>query len=137
MILAEPIAVTLEVAAVLDELEVEYLVGGSLASSVHGIPRSTNDLDLVVDLPGRLVAALVERLAPRFYVDKDMIEDAIGRRASFNIVHLETFVNDKKRLAARLGDLSETSGLARLVPSHGGIVSSDASVALQQAARGI
>src|SRR6266542_2452100 len=90
MILAEPIAVMLEVVAALDELQIPYLVGGSLASSVHGIPRSTDDLDLVVDLPGRLVEPLVARLEGRFYIDRDLIHDALRRRASFNIVHLAT-----------------------------------------------
>ena len=37
MTLAEPIAVTLEVTAALDKLGVDYLVGGSFASSVYGV----------------------------------------------------------------------------------------------------
>jgi hypothetical protein len=104
MSLAEPIAVTLDVVAVLDELGIPYLVGGSLASSVHGVPRSTNDLDLVVELPGRLVDELVARLRERFYIDRDMIVDALKRRASFNIVHLATmfkvdlFTSDRSEL---------------------------------------
>jgi hypothetical protein len=55
MTLAEPIAVMLAVTRALDRLEIRYLVGGSLASSVHGIPRSTQDLDLLLELPGALV----------------------------------------------------------------------------------
>lgn len=50
MSLAEPIAVTLELTAGLDELALEYVVGGSVASSLHGIPRSTHDIDIVVTL---------------------------------------------------------------------------------------
>jgi hypothetical protein len=52
MTLAEPIAVTLRVADALEKLGIRYLVGGSLASSVHGIPRSTQDIDLLVELAG-------------------------------------------------------------------------------------
>lgn len=88
----EPIAVTLRVAAELDRLGVEYLVGGSLASSVHGMPRTTQDVDLVARIAGRHVDALVTALAQDFYVDADMINDAIRRRASFNIVHLATMM---------------------------------------------
>jgi hypothetical protein len=104
MNLAEPIAVTLQVSAVLDRLGIRYLVGGSLASSVHGIPRSTQDLDLLVELPGSLVEPLVASLSGDFYVDRDMIFDAIQRHASFNIVHLATmfkvdlFVSDRSPL---------------------------------------
>jgi hypothetical protein len=90
MILAEPIAVTLEVTAVLDELGLRYVVGGSIASSLHGVPRSTNDIDLVVALAGKHVDDLVTRLASSFYIDKDMILDAVRRRSSFNIIHLAT-----------------------------------------------
>jgi hypothetical protein len=90
MSLAEPIAVTLEVTSALEKLGIRYAVGGSLASSVHGVPRSTQDLDLVVELPGSKVAALVDELSGGFYVDRDMIQDAIRRRSCFNILHLRT-----------------------------------------------
>jgi hypothetical protein len=104
MSLAEPIAVTLQVTAILDELGIAYAVGGSLASSVHGIPRSTQDLDLLIELPGSKVDLLVPLLSVHFYVDSDMVHDAVRRRASFNIVHLKTmfkvdmFVSDRRPL---------------------------------------
>lgn len=104
MTLAEPLRVTLEVTSVLEKMGVRYLVGGSLASSAHGIPRSTQDVDLVAELPGSVVDAFVAQLSARFYVDKDMILDAIRRRASFNLIHLETmfkvdvFVSDRSEL---------------------------------------
>jgi hypothetical protein len=65
-------------------------VGGSLASSLHGIPRSTNDVDLVADLQARHVDPLIRALADRFYVPEDRVRDAVERRASFNVIHLET-----------------------------------------------
>jgi hypothetical protein len=104
MTLAEPIAITLEVTQALDKLGIAYLVGGSLASSVHGIPRSTQDIDLLIELPGRLVEALVAELSPAFYVDRDMILDALQRCASFNILDLRTmfkvdlFISDRSPL---------------------------------------
>jgi hypothetical protein len=92
MVLAEPIQVTLAVAAVLKRMGVRYLVGGSLASSLHGIPRSTHDVDLVADLEEHHVDPLVETLASDFYVDADLIREAISRRSSFNIIHLTTMM---------------------------------------------
>ncbi|HEV8248317.1 MAG TPA: hypothetical protein VGP93_21220 [Polyangiaceae bacterium] len=103
----------------LDALDLRYVVGGSIASSLHGVPRSTNDIDLVVVLAGKHVDDLVARLASSFYVDKDMIVDAVRRHSSFNIIHLATmykvdlFVADRSELceqefargeAVRLGD---------------------------------
>lgn len=90
MSLAEPIAITTALARTLDKLGIRYLVGGSLASSVHGIPRSTQDIDLLVELPGSVVDALVKELEADFYIDRDMVLDAIRRRASFNVIHLGT-----------------------------------------------
>ena len=80
----------LEVIEVFEELEIPYHVGGSLASSVHGVPRQTNDLDLVVDLSPAAAAVLELRLRDRFYIDGDMIRRAIRSRSSFNLVHLAT-----------------------------------------------
>jgi hypothetical protein len=104
MMLAEPIAVTLEVTAALNKLALRYVVGGSIASSMHGIPRSTQDIDLLVELPGRAIKPLVAELEGAFYVDEDMIADAVQRSASFNVVHLKTmykvdvFVADRSAL---------------------------------------
>jgi hypothetical protein len=90
MELADALAVILTVARVLDDLAVPYLLGGSLASSLHGIPRSTQDADLVVDLRPEHVLPLVAALAPEFYIDADRAADAVRRLASFNVIHLTT-----------------------------------------------
>ena len=58
----EPISVTLRVVEELDRLGLEYLVGGSVASSVHGRPRTTEDVDMVVRLHGGSVEPLVAAL---------------------------------------------------------------------------
>jgi hypothetical protein len=81
---------TLEIAAILDQLGLDYLVGGSLASSLHGTPRSTEDADIALDLPAERVAELIEALEGRFYVDEERARSAVARQASFNVIHLET-----------------------------------------------
>jgi hypothetical protein len=90
MPLGEVLEVTLRVTAVLEDLGIEYLVGGSLASSLHGIPRSTQDVDLVARILPAHVAPLVSALVADFYIDEDMIRDAVKRRATFNIIDLTT-----------------------------------------------
>lgn len=82
--------ILLQVIAVLDALGVPYLVGGSLASSLYGIPRSTNDIDLVVDLAPSHVAPLIAALEPDFLVDEESINEAIQLRRSFNLIHMTT-----------------------------------------------
>lgn len=84
------IEVTLQVVRELERLRIDYLVGGSLASSLHGIPRSTQDADLVVDLPADKVAPLVEALRKDFYIDLEHARDAVEKKSSFNVIHLHT-----------------------------------------------
>jgi hypothetical protein len=85
---AEALAITLQVARALEELGIRYLVGGSLASSFHGIPRSTQDADLVVDLRTEQIQLLLSRLQPDFYVDDERAREAVTHRRSFNLIHL-------------------------------------------------
>ena len=75
--------VALRVIDVLEELEIPYHVGGSFASSIHGIPRQTNDLDLVVELPRALVPLFVANLEKEFYLDAEAIQHAIQRHGHF------------------------------------------------------
>lgn len=88
--LSEPILVVATIARTFDALGIRYLVGGSVASSVYGIPRATQDVDLVADIRLSHVDALTSALGGEFYVDAELIRDAIQRRASFNVVHLAT-----------------------------------------------
>ena len=75
---------------VLDRLEIPYLAGGSVASSIHGISRPTMDLDLVADLRPEQVDEFVSLLQPDFYADAAMIRDALTRPRSFNLIHFKT-----------------------------------------------
>jgi len=88
--LSEPVAVTLLVIEALEELNVPYLIGGSLASAVHGVARATADADLVADLRLEHAEQLAQTLGDAFYVDAESIRDAICHRSSFNVIHLET-----------------------------------------------
>ncbi len=78
------------VAQAFDQLQIPYYVGGSLASSLHGIPRATQDADIVADIQTCHVQEIVSLLSPDFYIDTDMIRNAIAKRSSFNLIHLES-----------------------------------------------
>jgi hypothetical protein len=88
--LPEPLGVLARVAAVLTRLDVPYFVAGSLASSLHGEPRSTNDIDLVANLDARRAEALIADVGADFYVDPGAVREAVAERTSFNLVHLAT-----------------------------------------------
>lgn len=88
--LSDPLLVVVSLAGLFDSLGIRYLVGGSLASSAYGIPRATNDVDLVADIHMADVDAFVQRLGTGYYVDVEAVRDAVRRRASFNVIHLTT-----------------------------------------------
>lgn len=75
----------------LDEAGVPYMLSGSVASTVHGEPRSTQDVDLVVELDraslDRLLGGLPE---DRYYVSPEAAVDAVRRRSQFNVIDFET-----------------------------------------------
>ena len=74
----------------LDALGVRCYVGGSVASSIHGVPRASIDADVVAELRPDHVAPLAARLRPFFYLDESRMRDAVERRRSFNLIHLGT-----------------------------------------------
>jgi hypothetical protein len=86
--LGEALQIAFQVIDILDDLGIPYHLGGSLASSLHGVPRQTRDVDLVIDLPLSAVPGLVSRLEKDFYVDADRARSAVQRRSSFNVIHL-------------------------------------------------
>lgn len=88
--LSEPIAVLFQVVDVLEALGIDYVVGGSMASALHGVSRSTLDVDLVADIHLEHVNEIVAMLSSDFYVDADMIRSALQSRGSFNLIHLPT-----------------------------------------------
>jgi hypothetical protein len=78
------------VAQALDRLEVPYLIGGSLASSIHGLYRATADIDLAADLKPDHVRRLASELGPDYYADGNMMLDALCRGRAFNLIHYAT-----------------------------------------------
>lgn len=86
----EATRITLLVTQTLERLGIPYAIGGSLASSVHGVMRSTLDVDIVADMRLEHIQPLVAALSREFYADDEMMRDAIERRSSFNLIHYET-----------------------------------------------
>lgn len=99
------------VVAAFDALGIDYLVGGSVASSVFGEPRQTLDADLVARLLGKHAEALATRLKNEFYAELSAIQAAIQTQGCFNLIHLETMT--KVDVFVRWRDPFAQSQLAR------------------------
>ena len=73
-------------------LGVRYYVGGSLASSVRGLPRTSIDVDVAAELRPPHVAPLVSALGGEFYLSEPRVREAVEARRSFNVIHLATMM---------------------------------------------
>ena len=76
----------------LRELGVRHYIGGSIASSAHGVARASIDVDIVVELGPEHSERLSLGLRDGYYVPEARVRDAVARRTSFNLIHLETMV---------------------------------------------
>jgi len=77
---------------IFEKLGIEYHLGGSYASSIHGVPRQTQDIDLVAKLTSEQIEPLVAALVPDFYADAEPARRALLQRSSFNVLHLASGV---------------------------------------------
>jgi hypothetical protein len=75
---------------VLDRLKIAYQIGGSVASSAHGIPRTTLDVDLVVDMDPELIDDFTSELNLDFYADAALIRESFARGRAANLIHFAT-----------------------------------------------
>ncbi|MEO6467959.1 MAG: hypothetical protein ABIP21_02575 [Acidimicrobiia bacterium] len=73
-----PLALVERVAAILDDLGIPYALGGSLASSFIGEPRSTVDVDIAIDLDPAAADGLLDRVAAELYVPLTAAQVAIA-----------------------------------------------------------
>jgi len=79
-----------KILSALDRLEIPYQIGGSTASSAHGIPRTTLDVDLVVDMPAEMIAEFTGLLGNGFFADAGMIRTAFAVGRAANVIHYAT-----------------------------------------------
>lgn len=86
----EATRITLLIAQTLEQIGIRYAVGGSLASSLYGVMRSTLDVNILADMKLEHVHPLVGALSEQFYMDDRMMRDAINHQSSFNLIHYET-----------------------------------------------
>jgi len=83
-----PYELLAKVVAVFEQLEIQYLVTGSVAAMAYGEPRLTNDIDIVAGIQAIHIRGLLESFPmDEYYLDEDMIREAINRFSQFNIIH--------------------------------------------------
>jgi hypothetical protein len=76
----------------LRHLGVRHFIGGSIASSAHGVPRASIDADVIAELLPGHATALISTLRGAYYVSEQRVADAISGRSSFNVIHLDSMM---------------------------------------------
>jgi hypothetical protein len=75
-----------------ERLGIVYYIGGSVSSSLHGMARRTQDVDLIADLKPNQVRLLARALQSEYYLDEQAWQDAVRRGLPYNVIHLNTMM---------------------------------------------
>jgi hypothetical protein len=111
-----PFVALSQVARAFEAQKIPYVVVGSFASSLHGLYRTTNDIDLVAEIKLEQVAPLVASLQQDFYIDELAARRAVIGRSSFNAIHFDS-VFKIDVFVPRSGDFSQQQ-LTRRQPAN-------------------
>lgn len=90
----------------LEAAGIEYMITGSFASNLHGMPRTTQDADVVIEVSEDTLERFLSLIREEFYVSEEAAKEALQRRDMFNIIHLDTafkvdLIVRRQRLHAR------------------------------------
>ncbi len=107
------------VIAALEQAGVRYTVGGSLASSFSGEPRSSIDADILVDMTADTIDPFVRALGHEFYADADALQRAVATRTSTNLIHHGSGVKVDLFIAGSLLDSNQLERRRRVQVTAG------------------
>ncbi len=73
-------------------VQVPYMVTGSMAMNFYAMPRMTRDIDFVVELSEPAIDRMIEQFHQDFYIEREMIQQALQQRTMFNLIHMPTVI---------------------------------------------
>ena len=86
----EPMNIARKVISFFEASDIEYFVGGSVASTIHGEPRFTQGVDIVVRLKAHHIAEMQRSLGEDFYSSDVALNEAVRGRSCANLIHTQT-----------------------------------------------
>ncbi len=75
-----------------DEQNLFWYLGGSIASSLHGMQQMAQDIDLVVNLHSQNLSSLLPLLRQHYAFDDDAFQEAVSQRTACSLIHLDTLM---------------------------------------------
>ena len=88
----DAIAAATSLARSFERFQVRYVLGGSMASTSYGEPRSTLDADFAADLNLSHFEAWADEVEKDFYFDREWARTEVGNRGSFQLLHQQSLV---------------------------------------------
>lgn len=82
--------ILLNIIDIFNKHKIEYMITGSFASNLHGVPRATFDTDIVIKADETSLAKFTKEVSKEFYVEEKTGATALGQSEMFNIVHYDT-----------------------------------------------
>jgi hypothetical protein len=79
----------IQIVGLLEQAGIPFMVAGSYSSSFHSQPRTTNDVDLVIDPTSEQLERFLALVGERFYTSAESAREALARRSMFNIVDFD------------------------------------------------
>ncbi len=86
------LAVMLPARCALEDLHAPYHLGGSIASSLHGMQQLAQDIDLVADFGEQMPPSLFAALGQHYLLDEDEAREAVREHRPFPLIHLDTLM---------------------------------------------
>lgn len=75
----------------LEASDVAYMITGSFASTLHGAPRATQDIDVVIAPSSESLPTLLDQFpVASYYVSREIALEAFEREGLFNVIDLNT-----------------------------------------------
>ena len=68
----DPMLITARVTSILESMQIRYFIGGSIASTLYGMVRTTQDSDIVANLRQEHVTTFCSALGGEFYIDQEI-----------------------------------------------------------------
>lgn len=90
--MSEQLEILKLVAERLERAGIAYMISGSVALSYYAEPRLTRDIDIVIELKSGDAERLTDLFEADFYVDTEVVRDAIARYGMFNVIHYESVI---------------------------------------------
>jgi len=90
--MVEEIEILKTVVRRLEVAAIPYMITGSIATNFYAVPRMTRDIDIVIELKTVDLDRIMRLFEKDFYIDRDMMANAVKGRDMFNIIHNESIV---------------------------------------------